>query len=198
MAIVINGSGTVTGISVGGLPDGVVDAGTLATDSVDSAELIAGAIDAAHLASGVGGKVLQVVTGAAQPSRVTISSTTFADTGLTVDITPSATSSKIIVQINICGLWRNSGEIWNRAALQFLRGVTVIGVTAYAQGWDRTTSENREAGAMYSIYDSPSTTSATTYKVQFQSEALSSTTGIAVQKDGNSGQSNIFLYEIAG
>ena len=55
MAIVINGSGTVTGISVGGLPDGIVDAGTLATDSVDSAELINGSIDAAHLASGVVG-----------------------------------------------------------------------------------------------------------------------------------------------
>ena len=52
MAIVINGSGTVTGISVGGLPDGVVDAGTLATDSVDSAELIDGSIDNSHLASG--------------------------------------------------------------------------------------------------------------------------------------------------
>ena len=79
MAIVINGSGTVTGISVGGLPDGIVDAGTLATNSVDSAELIdgsidnshladdavdsdeiaAGAIDAAHLASGVGGKLVK-------------------------------------------------------------------------------------------------------------------------------------------
>jgi len=55
MAIVINGSGTITGISVGGLPDGIVDSGTLATDSVDSAELINGAIDSGHLASGVGG-----------------------------------------------------------------------------------------------------------------------------------------------
>ena len=73
MAIVINGSGTVTGISVGGLPDGIVDSGTLAAnsvdsdnyvdgsidnahladDAVDSDELAAGAIDAAHLASGV-------------------------------------------------------------------------------------------------------------------------------------------------
>jgi hypothetical protein len=80
MAIVINGSGTVTGISVGGLPDGIVDAGTLATNSVDSAELIdgsidnshladdavdsdeiaAGAIDAAHLASGVGGALVKI------------------------------------------------------------------------------------------------------------------------------------------
>jgi hypothetical protein len=50
MAIVINGSGTVTGISVGGLPDGIVDAGTLATNSVDSAELVDGSIDNSHLA----------------------------------------------------------------------------------------------------------------------------------------------------
>jgi len=50
MAIVINGSGTVTGISVGGLPDGIVDSGTLATNSVDSAELIDGSIDNSHLA----------------------------------------------------------------------------------------------------------------------------------------------------
>ena len=49
MAIVINGSGTVTGISVGGLPDGIVDAGTLATNSVDSAELIDGSVDNSHI-----------------------------------------------------------------------------------------------------------------------------------------------------
>jgi hypothetical protein len=61
MAIVINGSGTVTGLAVGGLPDGTVDSGTLATDSVtaakiaadsvDSAELIDGAIDDSHMAA---------------------------------------------------------------------------------------------------------------------------------------------------
>jgi len=53
MAIVINGSGTITGISVGGLPDGVVDSGTLATNSVDSAELIDGAVDNSHVATGI-------------------------------------------------------------------------------------------------------------------------------------------------
>jgi hypothetical protein len=40
MAIVINGSGTVTGISVGGLPDDIVDSGTLASDALDSAVTI--------------------------------------------------------------------------------------------------------------------------------------------------------------
>jgi hypothetical protein len=39
MAIVINGSGTVTGISVGGLPDGIVDAGTVAADVATQAEI---------------------------------------------------------------------------------------------------------------------------------------------------------------
>ena len=58
MAVVINGSGTVTGISVGGLPDGIVDAGTLATNSVDSAELIDGAVDDSHMASIKGRKNL--------------------------------------------------------------------------------------------------------------------------------------------
>jgi hypothetical protein len=38
MAIVINGSGTVTGISVGGLPDGIVDAGTLAANATSKIE----------------------------------------------------------------------------------------------------------------------------------------------------------------
>ena len=68
MAIVINGSGTVTGLAVGGLPDGTVDSGTLATNSVDSAELIDGAIDTSHIAANQitstilpTGSVLQVV-----------------------------------------------------------------------------------------------------------------------------------------
>ena len=39
MAVVINGSGTVTGLAVGGLPDGTVDEGTLATDSVTAAKI---------------------------------------------------------------------------------------------------------------------------------------------------------------
>jgi len=75
MAIVINGSGTVTGLAVGGLPDGTVDAGTLATDSVtaakiaadsvDSAELIDGAVDDSHMAS-IKGRKNMVSNGAMQ------------------------------------------------------------------------------------------------------------------------------------
>jgi len=52
MAVVINGSGTVTGLSVGGLPDGTVDAGTLATDSVTAAKLKDDAIAVGDLPAG--------------------------------------------------------------------------------------------------------------------------------------------------
>ena len=41
MAIVINGSGTVTGLSAGGLPDNTVDNGTMADDAIGVAELSA-------------------------------------------------------------------------------------------------------------------------------------------------------------
>ncbi len=67
MAIVIDGDGTVTGISVGGLPDGIVDAGTLATNSVDSAELVDGAVDDSHMAAMAASKLtgtLPAISGA--------------------------------------------------------------------------------------------------------------------------------------
>ena len=76
MAIVFDSdAGTITGLSVGGLPDGTVDAGTLATDSVtaakiaansvDSAELIDGAVDDSHMAS-ISGRKNMIINGAMQ------------------------------------------------------------------------------------------------------------------------------------
>ena len=44
MAIVINGSGTVTGLAVGGLPDGTVDSDTLASNSVVTGKIADGTI----------------------------------------------------------------------------------------------------------------------------------------------------------
>ena len=49
MAIVINGSGTVTGISVGGLPDDIVDSGTLADDAVVAAAIATNAVTTAKI-----------------------------------------------------------------------------------------------------------------------------------------------------
>ena len=44
MPITINGSGTVTGITAGGLPDGVITTDDIAADAVTSAKIASGAI----------------------------------------------------------------------------------------------------------------------------------------------------------
>ena len=72
MAIVINGTGTVTGISVGGLPDAIVDLDTLAADSVNAAKIVDGtvvvgdiaddAISAAKLANSINTDIATGVT----------------------------------------------------------------------------------------------------------------------------------------
>jgi|ETNmetMinimDraft_23_1059889.scaffolds.fasta_scaffold50640_3 hypothetical protein len=163
MAIVINGSGTVTGISVGGLPDGIVDAGTLATNSVDSAELIDGSIDTAHLASGVGGKVLQVVS---SQINGTTSSTSDVYTHILFSITPTLASSKVLVTITFGMGNATNGGGNSQAAMELKRGGTsgtVIIERTVISG--NNTDSNREGmqRATMQVLDSPSTTSSTEY-----------------------------------
>ena len=54
MTIVINGDGTITGISVGGLPDGIVDTDMLAASAVATAKIADGAVTSAK-STGLGG-----------------------------------------------------------------------------------------------------------------------------------------------
>ena len=86
MPIAINGSGTVTGISVGGLPDGIVDTDMIAANAVTAPKKGTGSI-------------LQVVQ-----VENTAFSTSTANSGdqtaqmMDASITPSASSSKILIQ----------------------------------------------------------------------------------------------------
>ena len=169
MAIAINGSGTVTGISVGGLPDGIVDTGTLATNSVDSDELINGAIDAGHLASGVGGKVLQCLhtefTGFTSATN-----NTYIDSHITANITPASTSSRIVTIVEFTVSSNSTGN--SAVGYQMLRGSTIIhsvgshgGIKVYGH-----TTNTREVASVTGIHvDSPNSTSAQTYKMQASS-----------------------------
>ena len=116
MPITINGSaGTITGISSGGLP--------------------AGTVTSATLASGTGGKILQVkqtvVTDTySEAFAVTTSS---ASCGLDVNITPSATTSKILImgQANVS----NSDAIDTSCGIILFRGGSILtGAIADADG----------------------------------------------------------------
>lgn len=171
------------------LPD---EAGTIVT----TAGLPSGLVTASDLPAG---SVIQVVNGNTSTAVTNSSTGTYVDTGITATITPTSASNKIMVLVNICGVWRAAGNTWNRMGIRILRGATTLGIDALAQSWPNTSLEFRNGGLTYSHYDSPNTTSATTYKVQFQAEALSAASGgLTVQKDGNSGTSQIFLMEIVG
>ena len=98
MAVTINSNGTITGIAVGGLPDGVVDTDTLAADAVTAAKvaddvvnsehLVDGGVDNAHLASGV--DAAKVTTGTLPMAR--LSGTLPALNGSSLTSLPAATS----------------------------------------------------------------------------------------------------------
>lgn len=117
------------------------------------------------------GKVLQVVA-ANNTTQVSSTSTTYADTGLTATITPSATTSKILVIITQAVTVDRSATS-AAARMQLMRGGTVL--TELAGGTHKNTYGAEFVGPTYmnirgdrsiQYLDSPSTTSATTYKMQ--------------------------------
>ena len=196
MALVLNGDGTVTGLAVGGLPDGTVDAGTLATDSVIAAKLGTDSVTADALkddAIATGdlptGSVLQVVS-ATYSTNVNSTSTTYSDTGLTATITPSSTSSKILITGYLPLLKTSSGNTYTIPKL--LRDSTTIlefGRILY----DNTTGDLAQS-ASFNYLDSPATDSAVTYKTQINNGSTSGT----VTSCWDNRASTITLMEIQG
>jgi hypothetical protein len=162
--------------------------------SVNATTATSGTLPKARLPTG---SVLQVVNGNTSTAVTSTTTEVWVDTGITATITPTSASSKIMVMVNICGIFKSDTSVWNRMGIRLLRGATVIGITSLANMYTATTLTLRLPGAMYSKLDEPATTNATTYNVQFQVEALATGTGVSVQRDGNSGESQIFLMEIA-
>lgn len=139
----------------------------------------------------VGGKLLQVVQ-ASTSTGVTITTTTLTDTGITATITPSSASSKILVLINAAMLMQGT-DINNHSIRGVLfRGATNILDNTRFFGGVQTDGGGENAFVPVSYMDSPSTTSATTYKLQFACDMASSTAIAQVA----SMPSNILLLEI--
>ena len=116
-----------------------------------------------------GGLVLQVVT-SANTTATTNSTTSFADSGTSLDITPSTATNKVLVHFSIpVNIYRASGTS-ARYGWKVLRDSTIIasGVTVTNYGYVGSSVE-KEMGFVwnYSVYDEPDSTSAQTYKVQF-------------------------------
>ncbi len=136
-----------------------------------------------------GGKVLQVVS-ATYSTETQNNSSTYADTGLTATITPTLSSSKVLVLVHQTGIKQNLSAV----QIRLLRGATALITLENQAGFlsASTPTQNTVGGTGCAYLDSPATTSATTYKTQFNSTANSSYA--RVQIDGTS--STITLMEI--
>lgn len=144
----------------------------------------------AWAAVGGGGKVLQVVN-ATYSTETNSTTTTFADTGLTATITPSATTSKVLVLVNQNGVYKSSQATNNGVGIKLLRGATVLVTMSVLDGFTNTAIQNNvTSGTNY--LDSPATTSAVTYKTQFANYSANATVGVQVA----SATSTITLMEI--
>ena len=133
-------------------------------------------------------RILQVVN-AGYSTATTNATTTFAATGLSASITPQATTSKILVILNVAGTGRSSGNGSNQIELR--RGSTQLATQNAA--YTNTTTVNMVGTASIIYLDSPSTTSATTYDARFRADAASCS---VIVQDGSS-YSSITLMEIS-
>jgi hypothetical protein len=108
------------------------------------------------------GAVLQTVEAQAQ-SSITEPNTTLADVaGTSISITPSSTSSKILLMWN-CGGMSNSAN--NDIRFKVFRGSTEVrDIQRY--GYSNATSGWESVPIAIQYLDSPATTSSVTYKLQ--------------------------------
>ena len=181
MALSFAGNGTITGLSVGGLPDGTVDADTLA--------------------SGVGGKVLQVVnfqtgTGATGSTTVphdnTIPQNTEGTEFMTLAITPTSASSKLIIDV-VAVIAHATGDTHCVFLCQDSTANALASVDTNAGNLENNTLFLRH-------YMTASTTSSTTFKVRAGSNSAGTFTFNGVngnQKRGGTMASSITITEIS-
>lgn len=174
--------------------------------AVNSTYITDGAVTRAKM--GYAGAVLQVVQ-AYSDTVVTGSSNTWIDNPATVSITPTSTSSKILL-LHHSSCWGGNG---NDISFRFMRDTTPVGIaTSGSYNAQATTTDTIYNGYGWetrnismNFMDSPSTSSAITYSVQgqivlgattssyFKWNATSNTSGL----DSAHGISTIIAMEIA-
>jgi hypothetical protein len=216
----ITGVTAGTGISGGGTSGTVTITNSMATEIAAKGDLIVGtgaatfdnltvganntvltadsstATGLKWAAAAGGGKVLQVVNGVFS-TQVGSSSSTFADTGLTATITPTSASSKILVFAD-CVVNKSAANSLNRVALRLLRAsTTIVNITGGASVSDHyglftNLADLNNGGYSTGYLDSPSTTSATTYKIQFANPNNTA----AIEMNPGNGTSTLVLMEI--
>ena len=142
---------------------------TLKTNTIQAATGSTLNIASGHKITGAAGSivapghVIQVVQATSAATTQTTSTSTWVDVTPTATITPTFSSSKILVSHTAGGMITSSGV---SGSLQLLRGSTVV-VTRGRQGYTSYTGWSSVPFSMEYL-DSPNTTSSITYKFQIR------------------------------
>jgi hypothetical protein len=118
------------------------------------------------------GRVLQVVQAVKTDNFSTTSSSFTNITGISASITPSSSSSKILVMVSL-GAMASANNVGS-SLFRFTRGGTAIGVSDAVGSRPQATfrmngtadQNTANGGISYQYLDSPATTSSTTYALQ--------------------------------
>jgi hypothetical protein len=147
-------------------------------------------LDYTWTTAAAGGKILQVVQGTTSTST-TSTSNTYIDTNLSASITPAATSSKVLVIVSLMGVFTAANN--TGISPKLVRGATDL-VDYFAMPQIPENGSGHASDGFnwnFSYLDTPSTTSSTTYKIQFKSF-----NGATVTVQKNSVNSYIQLLEV--
>ena len=140
-----------------------------------------------------GGKILQVVEGTHSTENL-IASTTFTDSGLSSSITPSATTSKILVIVqHHISVYRTANDV--TGYVQLLRDATVIRDGFFGLTSGSNPIQNRGT-YVEMVLDTPSTTSSITYKTQGRVNTTLNSAEVKLQAGNNT--DTIMLIEVDG
>jgi hypothetical protein len=195
------------------MPISQIVTNSIANDAVVTADIANGAVTSAKMATGAAranfgaGAVLQVVQTVKTDTFTTTSSSFTTITGLSASITPSSSSSRILVVMSVNG----SQQVGvNDAYLGIFRDSTQIALGDASSSRIRSTGQLMTSNAGWSttvtfnFVDSPATTSSITYTVQTRTNGTSTSyinRGVT-DSDGSIGSgrtpSSIILMEIAG
>ena len=176
-----------TTIPTGGIADSAISTAKIADDAVTAAK-----------AGFSSGKIGQVITAQPVTSSFSTSNTSYTDvTNLEASITPSATSSKVLV-LAYLQLYNAGSNQGNTARLAILRGSTIVNTfqsSSYDQGGNGVQYANTTT---MSFLDSPSSSSSVTYKIQIKLLYGSSASVQAGSTSGSDGDSTptITLLEV--
>ena len=158
---------------------------------------VAGGVPSWATPAGGGGKVLQVVQ-SLTTGYIATTSTSYTDANLSATITPTSATSKILIMITQAVRFYTSTASTPAAAdMTILRNSTAVWNTAQTEaylGEFEIVGGGQAIVAAINYLDSPSTTSAITYKPQYRLRANTNSRTLYFNYGGN--QSNIILMEI--